>query len=85
MSNTKTKNVCRVESKHFNGYRMSIMKKGIQFTAHFSAKKSGGWEAAEQLAISARDELRPQLEGLTPRQLLDLSNKYRASSSRNPN
>lgn len=64
------KNLTRCEGKPFNCFKLSIQRRGFQFTRYFSEKKYGGWKGAENAALAARDKILARIEGMSDEELL---------------
>lgn len=61
---TKLKNVHKIDSASFKGYRMAVMRRGVNFFAHFSTSRTGSWESARKAATECRNRLLAKLSSL---------------------
>ena len=73
----KHKNVARLNSPSFKGYRIAVQRKGFNFVRYFPLGKSAKWHEAEQDALAERDYLLDILEGKSEAEVYKIFREYR--------
>lgn len=76
------KNITCFHYPSFEGFRVSIQKKGFTFMRYFPCLKYAGWEGAEQAALKERDELKALLADKDEAEVYQLFLEYRDKHAR---